>query len=253
MHYDFCRDLAFVPPCWTLGLHCTVGLQRTVPDVGKWFFPSTRWLYGILQCPVHKYFQSWEVGHSQMERLLCFHTSTSVSSFWKLRNQGVKAFKLCKLVPGCRHSSLCGAGVGMQPTTGAGDRAVAAVALLLLAQRTWTLQGEPGCVILLQTSPNAPAAWRPLSAPDGTQGWSGEGSHSARGHRAGVCPWLLVVLKCPEGWGLAPSFGPRALRGLSCPKTWLCPQAVALPRPTGAVLSCCFSWNPALRSNLSPN
>lgn len=74
-----------------------------------------------------------------------------------------------------------------------------------------------------------------------------------------VCPRLLVILKSPEGWGAAPSFahGPRALRGLSCPKTWLCPQAEwhcqGQHIPPGAVLGCCFSWNPALRSNLSPN
>lgn len=88
----------------------------------------------------------------------------------------------------------------------------------------------------------------PMGHEDGQEG----GVHSARGHRTGICPWLLVILKCPGGWGAAP----RALRGLSCPKTWLCPQAEWLCQgqhiPPGACWLL-FSWTPALRSNLSPN
>lgn len=76
---DFCRDLAFVAPWWTLlDSNTLMGLQRMVTEVGKLFFSSTRWLYGVLQHLVHKYLKSWGIDHSQMEKLLPFHTSSSV-------------------------------------------------------------------------------------------------------------------------------------------------------------------------------
>lgn len=121
------------------------------------------------------------------------------------------------------------------------------VAAFCLEVWIWTLKEESACVIsgpdLSKCSCYLEATWgspwymrmvrRGVSTLPGDTGqW--------------VCPWLLVILKCPEGWGIEPSFahGPRALRGLSCPKTWLCPQAEwpcqGQHIPPGAMLGCRF-------------
>lgn len=133
------------------------------------------------------------------------------------------------------------------------------VAAFCLEAWIWTFKGESACVIsgpdLSKYSCYLEATWcSPWDMRMVRRGVSTLPGDTGRW----ICPWLLVILKCSEGWGVAPSFahGPRALRGLSCPKTWLCPQAEWLCQgqhiPPGAMLGC-FSWNPALRNNLSPN